>query len=540
MQKKIPSAILIGVLLVALIGSAFLFYRVSFFKSTKDKIYSLLHLKKVQTENSDSTSLQSSDLLKKYYDQFGYEQHFTDSSHVQSIYRDMLIEMLYHADSLGLDPKDYHADYLEKYDALSRLPNFDYAKYEAENEIIFSDAAISFLYHTAYGKEIDIEFNGVKYSIDSTHILNLFSNLLVHHNWRSTLDSLEPKIPQYLILKDKLNHTKAFLNDFPETDTLTVSNTAGGKISAAIKLGFFGFISDTLVGDSSDDLRLRAALVGFQKMMCIDTSGKLDTKTIAALNLPLSNRIEQIKSALNYWRWTGRLAEKEFILVNIPAARLQIVNQDSAKDLTMRVVVGKVETQTPSFTAYITRVITYPYWTVPLSVATEEMLPKIKKRLAYLDENNLQVLDAKGNILDPANISWKKYSKKYFPFTIRQSTGCDNALGVLKFDLNSPFSIYLHDTNRRDLFSRNSRFMSHGCVRLEKPMELANYVLGSNLDSASVEKLNMCLKNEEQKEFYLKKKFPVLIFYMPADIDADNLLKFYNDIYKKEEVKVES
>jgi murein L,D-transpeptidase YcbB/YkuD len=284
-------------------------------------------------------------------------------------------------------------------------------------------------------------------------------------------------------------------------------------------------------------LMFGSSLRDFQRMVGIDTTGKLDAKTIAAFNEPLAYRVEQIKESLNYWRWTGRLQEPEFILVNIPAARLQVVNHDTARDLSMKVIVGKQEAQTPSFTAYISKVIAYPYWNVPFSIATKEMLPKIKKSVSYLEANNLQVLNAKGEEVDPNTINWKKFSAKYLPYRIRQSTGCDNALGVLKFDLNSPFSIYLHDTNRRDLFGRKERFMSHGCIRVEKPMELANYILANGLDSTTTAKLNQCLKDEKPTEFKLKKNFPVLIFYMTADIDANGFLKFYNDVYKKEESK---
>ena len=263
-------------------------------------------------------------------------------------------------------------------------------------------------------------------------------------------------------------------------------------------------------------------------------TGKLDTKTIAALNAPVKKRLLQMRESLNYWRWTGRLVEREYILVNIPAARLQLINRDSIRELNMRVIVGKSATQTPSFTAYITQVIAYPYWTVPRDIAVKEMLPKIIKSKDYLEANNLQVLNNKGVEVDPSTIAWSTLGPNKFPYKIRQSTGCDNSLGVLKFDLNSPFFIYLHDTNRRDLFAKKDRFLSHGCIRLEKPMELANYILKDGLDSATTAKLNQCLHNETPTTFKLDKKIPVLLFYMTADVDEHGWLRFYNDVYKLE------
>lgn len=535
MQATQRKRIILIVSSIAILIALVILFRYAFSSSAKTRITNLLHLGNKVSVKNDTQKLTSTDLMKKYYDVFGYNEMWSQPEKQDDQYRNMLLNMLDYADSLGLNRADYHADFISRYDSMIKLPEFDYDKYKTESEVIFTDAALSFLYNVAYGKEINTEFNGVKYNIDSTRILNVYNQLMQHRNWRRTLDSIEPKIEQYLTLKNKLNYMRAFVRDFPETDTLVADNTDGGTIIAGIKLRFYGIISDSLAADSSGKPMLKAPLIAFQKMMSIDTSGKLDDKTLKALNFPLPKRMAQMKESLNYWRWTGRLQEKEFILVNLPAARLQVVNPDSVKDLTMRVIVGKTATQTPSFTAYITKVIAYPYWTVPVSIATKEMLPKIQKRIAYLDENNLQVFDAKGKIIDPATVNWGKYTAKYFPFTIRQSTGCDNSLGVLKFDLNSPFSIYLHDTNHRELFARSDRFMSHGCVRVEKPMELANYVLKDGLDSATIQKLNQCLHDQTPKEFPLAHKFPVLILYMTADIDANGNLKFYNDVYKLDE-----
>src|ERR1043165_7694043 len=487
MNKKKIILSIVGVVVIA--GLLILIFRKN---DTRDRLLSLLHLKKSVTVEGDTETINSRELLQKYFDHFGYEAKWTDTTSAHGAYRDMLIEMLHKADSLGLDRSDYHEDYVRKFDSLSRLPNFDMSAYESENELIFTDAALSFLYHVAYGKEIPrIEFNGVKYNIDSARIVSVLNNLMVHRDWQGTLDSIEPHTVQYNFLKSELNRMQAFIYRYPAIDSMTVSASDSGKTAAIIKLKAYSFINDTISIDSVTRPELRSALVSFQRMMSFDTTGGFDAKTLSALNFPVKNRLKQLKESLNYWRWTGRLREKEFILVNIPAARLQIVSNDSLKDMSMRVIVGKKDTKTPSFTAYITKVITYPYWTVPISIATKEMLPKIRKRISYLDDNNLQVFNNKGVEMDPKTVDWNRYSEKYFPYTIRQSTGCDNSLGLLKFDLNSPFSVYLHDTNRRDLFGKKDRFMSHGCVRVEKPMELAKYILGEGLDSTAMTRLDL-------------------------------------------------
>lgn len=532
--KFSPKVITIALVVVVLAG--FGIYKLAVATSAKERIKDLLHLKDTKVAVQDDTQkINNKELLKKYYDAFGYEGMWTDPSMANIKFRHMLVMMLNYADSLGLDPKDYHADYVAKYDSLANTPGFDFDKYKEESELIFTDAALSFLYNVAYGKEIKTEFTGINYNIDSTRILTVYKELLNHGNWRKTLTSIEPPIAQYHTMKTRLNDMRGFLKAYPTADTLKANNGKDGILSAAVKLRFYGIVADSLVSDTTAERQLRPYVVTFQKMMSLDTTGKLDAKTLSALNFPLYTRMAQVKESLNYWRWTGRLKEREFILVNIPAARLQVINHDSAVDMNMRVIVGKTATQTPSFTAYITKVIAYPYWTAPYSITSKEMLPKIKKDISYLENNNMQVLDKSGKVLDPATINWNKYSAKNFPFTIRQGTGCDNSLGVLKFDLNSPFSIYLHDTNRRDLFGKKDRFMSHGCIRVEKPLELANYVLDNGLDSITNAQLQQCLKDQKPKSFPLTNKFPVLILYMTADIDATGTLKFYSDVYGKEE-----
>lgn len=535
MNKNKVKVIVLAVAVLAIAGGLVVF-RKNIFADARERLTQLIRGKKTVVVQGDTEAINSRDFLEKYFEQYGYETRWSDTSAAHNAYRDMLIGMLQQADSLGLDRKDYHQDYIQKYDSLLRVPGFDVSAFEEENELIFTDAAISFLYHVAYGKDIpQIEYNGVKYNIDSARILNVFGGLMQHHDWQRTLDSIEPRTAQYHLLKSELNRMQAFVYSYPAIDSMVATaNSDTGKAITVIKLKALGLIVDTLSNDSLTDTGFKTAVRDFQRMVGIDTTGVADAKTLAALNQPMGKRLQQLKQSLNYWRWTGRLNEKEFILVNIPAARLQIVNQDSLRDMSMRVIVGKKNTQTPSFTAYITRVITYPYWTVPFSIATKEMLPKIRKSISYLDNNNLQVINGKGVEVDPKTVDWNRFSPKYFPYTLRQSTGCDNALGVLKFDLNSPFSVYLHDTNRRDLFGKKDRFMSHGCVRVEKPMELAQYVLSNGLDSATIANLNQCVRDQKPTEFPLKKRFPVLILYMPADVDEQMHLRFYADVYEAE------
>ena len=512
MSKKSRTKWIAGIAIIASLVVLEMIFQKPFFNTARDRLTTLLHLHKKVQVKADSIVIHSPDFLEKYFNIFGYQQTWTDTSGENDKYRDMLIEMFHYADSLGLDRKDYHNDYISKFDSLSHLHHFDYSSFEAENELIFTDAALTFLYHVAYGKDINIGFNGIKYNIDSARILRVFNQLLVHRDWRQSLDSLEPKISQYLVLKSELNRMNALIKSSPALDTALITNDDKSKSAIITKLQAYGLLDNAVNTDSISPKMLTAALKNFQRMMSVDTSGKLDERTIGFLNFPLSQRIAQIKESLNDWRWTGRLREKEFVLINIPAARLQVIAADTSKDFGMRVIVGKKSTQTPAFTAYINSVSTFPYWVVPISIATKEMLPKIRQQISYLDDNNIQVINGKGEVVDEQRVDWNRYSEKYFPYTLRQGTGCDNSLGILKFDLNSPYSIYLHDTNAKGLFGSKERFLSHGCIRLEKPMVLAEFILKEGLDTSVIAKLNQSVADQKPADFGLRKRIPVLIF----------------------------
>ncbi len=239
---------------------------------------------------------------------------------------------------------------------------------------------------------------------------------------------------------------------------------------------------------------------------------------------------EKIAQTLNFYRWLNRFQFDKMVIVNIPAAQLVVIDSLGNTLLKMKIIVGAVEHQTPSFAAYITQIITYPYWNVPRSIATKELLPKIKKNLGVLADQNFQVLDRDGAEVDPYTIDWKTLSVKNFPYTLRQATGCDNALGVMKFNINSIYDVYLHDTNSRGLFSRQKRFLSHGCMRVEQPVELANLLLNETRFDQSF--LTTCLIDASPKTIRLSKNIPIAVVYQLVDVDDSGKLVEWLDVYK--------
>ena len=235
----------------------------------------------------------------------------------------------------------------------------------------------------------------------------------------------------------------------------------------------------------------------------------------------------QLITSLNFVRWIYHFHFEKYIVVNIASAYLRYYEYDSIK-LRMKVVVGKPSAKTPRFAAHCDQVILYPYWNVPASITLKEILPKFKKNPDYVDDLNMAVIDAKGNIVDHHKLNWKKYNSGNFPFRLRQSTGCDNSLGVIKFNLTSPYSVYLHDTNYKAAFLLASRYLSHGCIRIEKPVELANYILPKKIESKFLED---CLKGQVPVTLSLAYAVPVFIVYQTATADLNNQVKYYKDVY---------
>lgn len=243
-----------------------------------------------------------------------------------------------------------------------------------------------------------------------------------------------------------------------------------------------------------------------------------------------SDTLRMIAQVLNFERWKKRFIDKRYIVINIPAAELYIHDDSSQSTLlTMRVIVGKTENRTPCMVTTAKELVTYPYWNVPKSIAIKEMLPKIRKDINYLKNNRLQVIDSNGNIIEPSTIAWSKMNTYNFSYRFRQASGCDNALGVMKFNLLNPFDVYMHDTNQRALFNKQNRWLSHGCIRLQNPIELANFLFKYNKFPPNF--LQICLKEQKPRTEKLPTTLPIFITYHTIDINHKGEIIAFSDIY---------
>jgi lipoprotein-anchoring transpeptidase ErfK/SrfK len=244
-------------------------------------------------------------------------------------------------------------------------------------------------------------------------------------------------------------------------------------------------------------------------------------------------KIDLLIKAANDYRWLNAVRTKQgIILVNIPSAQLKVY-EGKKTTLQMKIILGKISTPTKTLSTYIQQVTINPYWTVPKSIIVKEMIPKIQKDIQYLTKNRLSVLNENYKVIDPQQINWTTIDLENFPYIIRQANGCENALGILKLEFENPFSMYLHDTPEKALFKNKNRFLSHGCMRMEKPIEMGRLLLANNLKAIDTLDLTKCDLNPKPIFIPVTIRTPLIVWYSQIDFDSNNNLLFYKNIYNR-------
>jgi len=277
------------------------------------------------------------------------------------------------------------------------------------------------------------------------------------------------------------------------------------------------------------DNKLLAAVQQFQLRNGLEAKGLIGKQTIMTMNITPAERARQIMLNMERWRWMPENLGDYHFMVNLAAFELQEVQSSNIVER-MNVVVGAVATQTPEFSDEMEYVELNPTWTVPYSIATKEMLPKLRQNpFAYADEFDVFV---NGKLSTWGTIDWFAYGPGNFPFTFRQRPGPKNALGKVKFMLPNPHNIYLHDTPAKDKFASTTRAFSHGCIRLSRPLDLAYTVLGG-IAGWSRGQVDAALATGKTKQVPLSYKIPVHLVYATA-FKGQYGIEFRPDIYGRD------
>lgn len=334
-----------------------------------------------------------------------------------------------------------------------------------------------------------------------------FATHLFHYRDTVQLDSIS-----YRVSDEKTDKTKAW-------NELKIALTGLGYIN-----------SDT------DSLSIRTALKTYQTAQNLNADGRIGTSTIIALS---SSKVERFHLAMLQ---LDRLRQQEplpntFIHVNIPSFSLRFVHTDTLRAI-HRVIVGKANHQTPTLQSKLTHIVSMPYWKVPSSIAKNEILPALKRDAAYLQKQNMRIYKSKDQEVDPSTVNWKKIPNKTFPYQVIQDPGQKNSLGLIKFEFNNSFSVYIHDTPSRSLFNQKFRGFSHGCMRAAEPIELGKNILtldkiGRKKNPVDADSLQVLIDEEEHQKIPLQRAIPVIVTYQTVVANRYGLF-FYQDLYEKE------
>ncbi len=299
-----------------------------------------------------------------------------------------------------------------------------------------------------------------------------------------------------------------------------------------------------LVGDLPENANLPAdqtiyqgalveAVKSFQRRHGRDANGRIDAQTLADLNVPLSRRIRQMQLTLERWRWLPESYQKAPVVANIPEVLLRAYDKDFKIGVTMNVVVGKAYGghDTPVFSDTMQYVVFRPYWEVPYSITKAEMIPHIVRDPDYLAKKGFEVVDGKRNVVSEGTVTPEVLDElRAGQLFIRQEPGPKNALGLVKFVFPNSYNVYMHDTPATEFFAKSRRDFSHGCIRLEKPAELAAWVLRDN-PGWTPERIRAAMNGSTTQQVNLAHPIPVLIVYATVIVLEDGIVHFYDDIY---------
>jgi murein L,D-transpeptidase YcbB/YkuD len=293
-------------------------------------------------------------------------------------------------------------------------------------------------------------------------------------------------------------------------------------------------ISGDLAADKASgpyDDAVAEAVKRFQVRHGLASTGVVTPRTIAALNVSVQKRIRQLEASLERLDNMSFGFGQRYVVVNLPAAFAEAVENDHVVRR-YRVIVGKTEKPSPTLTAEITSVNLNPTWTVPSSISKTEISAHMRKDPGYLSRMHMEVLDAHDTPIDPHSVDWS--GARTPNFTVRQQSGTWNALGAVKIDMPNPYSVYMHDTNQRNLFSDDYRFDSHGCSRVDNVRDLATWLLQAELPKWNRAAIDAAIATGQREDIALPKKVPVAWIYLTAWMTRDQTIQFRNDIYDQD------
>ncbi len=489
-------------------------------------------------------------VIPSFYLNRSYEPVWFDFNGLRPTVRP-LINAIQQADREGLNPSDYHLSTLEQLltelSAQTFPPDESQAIAWADFDLILTDAFLLLGSHLSGGR-INPETLHVDWLINerSIDMLAFLETAVTEEQMDKTLQQLRPEHRGYNGLIAALQKIRIIEEHggWPQLEYLgTLKPGDKDAIVATLRerMQISGDLPDSPTAEPAPgepdlyDGTLVAAVQNFQRRHGLEADGIVGRKTRAVMNITAAQRARQIELNLERWRWLPRTLEERYIEINTADFSLHVM-EGQQKVLGMRVVVGRPARRTPVFSTTMSYLVVNPYWTVPRTIAVEDILPKLADGTDYLVQKNIKVYadwreDAPE--IDPRSIPWQDYNKDYFPLRLRQEPGTSNALGQIKFIFPNKFDVYLHDTPQRSLFNRVQRDFSSGCIRLEDAPALAYYLLSDD-PAWTHDRLRDLLESGQRQVVRIPRPIPVHLLYMTTWVDENDELQFRDDIYNRD------
>jgi murein L,D-transpeptidase YcbB/YkuD len=444
-----------------------------------------------------------------------------------------LLKVLEAADREGLDPRDYPAQAIQALlagghdpDSLARL------------DVLLTEAFLAYGRDAARGRVDPTAVDSAWVAAPrTTDLVAALRTALDSGRVAAELDRFAPPQPGYAALRHAMRRYQEMAAAggwaaLPAGPDLAPGSEDVRVVLLRARLTREG---DALPGRDTGlvyDGDLAEAVRRFQTRHGLDADGIVGPATRAALNVPADDRVRQISLNLERWRWMPRVLEERFIVVNSAAFTLDAMD-GPRRVVASRTVVGRPDWPTPIVTAHVTGLIFSPVWNIPRAIALEEVLPLVREDRRYLERHHITAFDASepgGREVDPATVDWPALTEETFALQLEQAPGGDNPLGGVKIVFGSRFNVCMHDTPVRSLFRAPIRALSHGCVRVERAVDLAAYVLADSV-RWTPDSLHAAMAQPAERVVTLARPIPVYLTYWTAWVDDDGAVQFRDDVY---------
>jgi L,D-transpeptidase YcbB len=477
------------------------------------------------------------ELVQSFYARRGFAPAWGNARNAAELRRAL-------ADSVadGLEPADYYLPLLEEM-AMELAAASATDVLRAQYDILHTEALLRLAYHLSFGK-VDAETFDPQWNFGRTlahrDVAREIEEALAAEDVYRRIEDLKPTHRLYLGLKRELARYRGAAGaaapaPIPPGPALKPGDSDARIALLRSRLAASGDLAEAdAAGDPPVyDAPLEAAVRRYQARMGLEADGVVGAGTLAELNVPVAERIRQLRVNLDRGRVLLHDLPRRFVVVNVAGFAAYVV-QDQDIVWSARVQVGKPYRNTPIFRSEINYLVFNPTWTVPPGIIAADILPAAKRDPSSIARKGLRVLDSQGRELDPAAVDWSRFNSGHIPYTLRQDPGPKNALGRVKLMFPNPYFVYLHDTPSQALFDRAERAFSSGCVRVERALELAAIVL-DDPDRWNAASIDAAIAGGKLQNVTLKRKVPVLLAYWTAWVDAEGRMNFRRDLYGQDE-----